>query len=402
MIKHLFKLVWNRKRSNVLLVGEVFCSFLVVFAVITFGMYYADNYRRPLGFSYENVWSIFCLPDIEMLGFGSETELGAYYQQVYRALQEFEEVEAVAGAEAAIPYSMTSTSVSSYSYKGRSTQADNGKVSDRFHEVLGMELVQGRWFDGTDVAQNVESAVVTETFARELFGDEDPIGKEILQGKEHRLRIIGVVDDFRRFGEFSPPNSFLFNRFELDDVEQLNKNFPSHFLLKVHPGTPLEFKEKLAARIQAITRDLRIEIRAMEEMRGAFFKWRLMPLWIGGIIAALLMGMVGLSLMGVLWQNVTQRTAEIGLRRALGGVAGDVYTQFIGELLIVSTIGVALGVALVVQFPLLDLVSSVSNQVYAASLAVSSLVIYLLVVACGLYPSRMATRIPPADALHYE
>jgi len=92
----------------------------------------------------------------------------------------------------------------------------------------------------------------------------------------------------------------------------------------------------------------------------------------------------------------------IGLRRALGCAGEKIYVQFVGELVIVTTIGVGLGAALVVQFPLLDLMSFVSNQVYIASLAVSLLLIYLLVIGCSLYPSRMATRVQPVDALHYE
>jgi len=58
MIKHLFKMVWNRKRTNFLITVEIFFSFLVLFTVILFGVYYTDNYRQPLGFSYQNVLNI--------------------------------------------------------------------------------------------------------------------------------------------------------------------------------------------------------------------------------------------------------------------------------------------------------------------------------------------------------
>jgi len=99
---------------------------------------------------------------------------------------------------------------------------------------------------------------------------------------------------------------------------------------------------------------------------------------------------------------VTQRTAEIGLRRAVGGPIYRVQLQFVGELVVVTTIAVFIGSALILQFPLLDLMSSVSNGVYLASLGVAALLIYLLAMGCALYPSLMATRIAPSDALHYE
>lgn len=55
MIRHLIKMTWNRRRTNVLLIAEIFFSFLVLFAVVTLSIYYLDNYRRPIGFSYDDV-----------------------------------------------------------------------------------------------------------------------------------------------------------------------------------------------------------------------------------------------------------------------------------------------------------------------------------------------------------
>ena len=112
--------------------------------------------------------------------------------------------------------------------------------------------------------------------------------------------------------------------------------------------------------------------------------------------------MVALGLTGVVWQTVTQRTREIGLRRAKGAAIPDIRAQILGELLVMSTIAVLLGTAIVVQFPLLKLVAGVTAGVYAASLVISALGIYLLILTCAWYPSRMATSISPAEALHYE
>ncbi len=58
MIRHVFKLIWNRKRTNFLMMTEIFVAFLVLFAVVALGVYTADNWRRPIGFSYERVWSV--------------------------------------------------------------------------------------------------------------------------------------------------------------------------------------------------------------------------------------------------------------------------------------------------------------------------------------------------------
>ncbi|MBX7183772.1 MAG: hypothetical protein K1Y01_01375, partial [Vicinamibacteria bacterium] len=58
MIRHLFRLIWNRKRANALVIAEIFVCFLVLFAVSTLSLYSWTNYHKPLGFAYENVFSV--------------------------------------------------------------------------------------------------------------------------------------------------------------------------------------------------------------------------------------------------------------------------------------------------------------------------------------------------------
>ena len=65
MLKHLFKLIWNKKKQNFLLIAEMLVSFLVIFAVFTLLIYFYRNYKQPMGFDYENVWAVkFDKPEI--------------------------------------------------------------------------------------------------------------------------------------------------------------------------------------------------------------------------------------------------------------------------------------------------------------------------------------------------
>src|SRR5258708_38816086 len=58
MLTHIFKLIWNKKKQNFLLMTEIFVSFIILFAVFTLMVYYYQNYRRPMGFDYERVWTM--------------------------------------------------------------------------------------------------------------------------------------------------------------------------------------------------------------------------------------------------------------------------------------------------------------------------------------------------------
>jgi putative ABC transport system permease protein len=397
MIKHLLKLVWNRKRSNFLIVVEIFFSFLALFAVVTFGVYYADNYRHPLGFSYENVWNI----DIDMKLSTDDDwtpEMVETTRQLLLALESFEAVESVAGAMDP-PYALGGrTSV--FEYNRRTLLSDFNEVTDSFPEVMGLQLVRGRWFEKADDAQNWDPVVINQRLSRELFGPEDPLGKNIApEGAERESRVVGVISDYRHDGEYAALSNFLFERKKMGDPAHRP---PRKLLIRVRPGTTAAFEETLNKRLQAVARQWSFEIQPLTQLRETSHKLSLAPVIAVGVVAAFLLIMVGLGLVGVLWQNVTQRTKEIGLRRTQGATAGHIYAQILGELLVMTSIGLGLAIIVIVQFPLLDLIGFVSAKVYLYSLAVSLAVIYVLVVLTGLYPSWLATKIQPAQALHYE
>ena len=388
MIRHLCKLVWNRKRANALTAFQIFISFLIVFITASIAVDNADNYRRSLGFSYENRWVVGFWRDRELPSDG-EVEAPSR-RQVYQALESFDWIESVAAAdESAIPYGG-----SRYMSTIDEQPINHGAVSDEFHEVFDLDLVSGRWFSEEDAVLDWEPLVMTQPLSEALFGREDPIGQQVewKRGKDE-ARVVGVVSDYRRRGEFSEPSFFVLTRVE-DDAHV-------RFLVKVNPGTPLAAQEQIDKRLKAMAPGYRVDITTLEEDRASSFKLSLIPLFAAGVVSVLVLGMVALSLSGVLWQRTTLRIEEIGLRRALGGSAASIYAQLTGEMLVVASIGVIAGLLVIMQFPLLELLDYTSG-IYALSLALAALVIYGLVIVCSLYPGRLACRIQPVEALHHE
>ena len=120
------------------------------------------------------------------------------------------------------------------------------------------------------------------------------------------------------------------------------------------------------------------------------------------IVAFFLLLMVALGLLGVLWQNLLQRTREVGLRRAAGASRSAVHRQVLFEQVILTSFGVLLGVIVVVQVPILELVGFIRPQVFAGGLLFAMAAIYLLSTFCALYPGFLASRVQPAEALRYE
>ena len=419
MIRHVFKLIWNRKRTNFLMVLEIFVSFIVLFAVVGIGVYTLDNWRRPIGFSYDHVWDVTI--DMKQVSDDYFTEAQAQtVRQVMLAFKEFPEIEQTAGTMLA-PYEFGASS-SSYRWHGRMIEYGVTEVTDGFGDLLNMKIVEGRWFGPEDRGQQYAPVVINRTMREDLFGSGPAIGQTIDQDSnpdeaprrprpgepaippEKPRRIVGVVEAYREDGEFDGTRNYVIFRKDMDvfDAADRRNRPPRNMLIKVRQGTTVELQERLIKRLQAAAPSWSFEVTPLSDMRSSAIQFALVPLVGVGLVAAFLMLMVALGLLGVLWQSVTQRTREIGLRRAKGANRMNIRRQILGEIAVMTTLALIAGVLVAIQFPLLDIIYFVEPHVYAISLAISVTAIYLLTLACGWYPSRMATRVEPAEALRYE
>lgn len=400
MTRHLFKLVWNRKRTNGLMILEIFFSFLVVFVVSTLGIYFWDNYRQPLGYSWQNVWRVSV--DMAQSDQDDDALKAARFQTLDRLLREIESLAPVESAAAAMvsPYDQGGWS-SGTKINGKQIDMEANAATDHFAEVMGLEIVSGRWFQESDDALAWDPVVIDQELARDAYGDEDPVGKAFGEPapSERAKRVVGVVREFRKGGELSARANFMFERLRLDRVSWFQ---PRSVLIQVRPGTPARFEEELTARLQAVAPEWSFRIKPLSEVRRSSFRELLAPLAAGGTVAFFLLLMVALGLLGVLWQNLLQRTRELGLRRAAGASRSEVHRQVLFEQLILTSFGVLLGVVVVVQVPLLDLIGFIRPAVFAAGLIVAMTSIYLLSALCAIYPSALASRVHPAEALRYE
>src|SRR5262249_17121167 len=116
MIRHLIKLAWHRKRSNLLLLLEIAASFVVVFAVGVTGLYFWSNWRRPIGFDWTNVWSVWITDEQSGDAYGQQEEA----RLAGRLVEELRAIPGVvaAGAMDSPPY-VDWTSISNLEVDGR-------------------------------------------------------------------------------------------------------------------------------------------------------------------------------------------------------------------------------------------------------------------------------------------
>jgi putative ABC transport system permease protein len=396
VIRHLLKLVWNRKRANALIVAEIFVSFIVLFAVLTGAFTFAMKWREPLGFVWQNVWDVRIELEDERVR-RDDPELRATIMRLVDEVQAMPQVAAV-GVANTPPYAF-STSQSRHDVNGREVEYVFDDVTDGYFDAMQLKLVTGRWFNASDDGAQAQPVVLDTNAAREFFQTEDAVGKKFQPDEKSWCQVVGVVAPFRKEGEATGEMEMVFTRVSREPGQG---RLGSHLVVRVHPGTPALFEQQLVERLQRVAPSLTFRVRHMDQMRESMLRLKLAPLVAGIIIGSFLIAMVTLGLTGVLWQNVTRRTREIGLRRAMGATSGSVHRQVLAEVALLATFAVVIGSVVVLQLPILGAFKYVTATAFTTGLVSALATIYGLTVLCGLYPSWLASRLQPADALRYE
>ncbi|MBB3122037.1 ABC transporter permease [Pseudoduganella violacea] len=400
MLRHLLKLIWKRKSRNLMLSAEILLAFLIVFAIAAFAARNYQLYHLPLGFDHRALWSVTLRPSDN----APIDPASGIYTQLRGSLQSLPEVEQLAFLTFS-PYRTARMSGTVALPDGSRAQNSHLQlVSDDLAALAGVKLVEGRGFSAADDGAAMTPVLINRRMAHNLFPGRSALGQLYVEvnpnkAEEKSFRVVGVVEDFRSHGEFMAPVNYVLKRFSpLSD-----KDGPETVLLKVRPGTERAFEARLERQLKLLRNDWHYEIKPLGEMREDRLRSSMIPLAILSVVGAFLLAMVAFGLFGVLWQNTSQRIPEIGLRRALGASAAAIYRQIMAEQLLLSSLAMLAGLALLVQLPLTGaLGESLNWQVFLAAAGLSMLLIYLLSLLCSLYPGWRASRLHPAAALHYE
>jgi putative ABC transport system permease protein len=391
MLIHLFKLIWNKKKQNFLLLLEIFIAFIGLFAAFTFVLYPYNNYKLPLGFEHENVWVVNLNPPDEIKNMDS---LQIFNESVKKALLSLNGVENVAFSSVNFPLSGNVFNAA-IRFNSAETWANFYTADDYYASVLGLNVQEGKWYSKDDRITNTRPAVINETLKKKLFGSEDALGKIVESDvSTEKIRIVGVVTDTKDESEAEVPGAGLFLRRDTTEMR-----YAYAILIKVNPAADPALESRMQKTLLNTQRGADIEIGHLTQMKDDANKRMLIPFIIFVSIAGFLIINVALGIFGVLWYNIHRRRGEIGLRRAVGATEKGIYRQLVTEAVLLATLSLILGTFFAIQFPLLGLLElPVRNYYMAIILAI--LFIYILVIICALYPGRQAATIHPAVALH--
>ncbi|HMG76363.1 MAG TPA: ABC transporter permease [Pyrinomonadaceae bacterium] len=281
-------------------------------------------------------------------------------------------------------------------------------ASPDYLQAMGIRLVKGRFFTAQDTQKSPRVAVIDETFARQQFPNEEPLGHYIAgDGKTNPDgEIVGVVAHVKHFGldaeERVQPQLYLpFNQAPNDLLPFLA---PRMNLLVRTNTDPLNLTAAVRREVQALDPNQPVfNVSTMERTIDQSLGTQRLSMTLLAILASLALILAAVGIYGVMSYTVSQRTHEIGIRLAIGAQPRDVFRLVLRHGMTLTLIGVVLG--LMGAFGLTRLMTRMlfgvepTDPTTFAGIAI--LLIGVALVACYL-PGRRATRVDPLVALRYE
>jgi putative ABC transport system permease protein len=321
----------------------------------------------------------------------------AFFQQVLDRTSRMPGVEAAAAANF-LPLgggqSISTVEVEGYPYDEK-TLFEQRIVTPSYFAAEGIPLLEGRTFKDSDAANTQPVIVISRSFARKYFPSQSALGKK-LHTTGHRI-VVGVVGDVRQFSlETTPPMQFYL---PLWQTGQWAANIVAR--TSVPPG-------RLASDMRALVRNLDAAVAVADVRTGSDllsaataerrFETFLLTAFAG---IALFLSLVGLY--ALMTYSVEQRTAEIGVRMALGAQSGSVMRMILRQGSSLALLGVALGFgcAWFAARSIASLLFEVKPTDAPTFVAVAVLFCAVAVGAC-YFPARRATRVDPMISLRAE
>ncbi len=282
-------------------------------------------------------------------------------------------------------------------------------ADDRFPEVQGGGLTSGRWFTQVELSSGGAVAVIAEDAARHVFGRELPLGKTVrVSGRP--VTVIGIYQPPDNI--FAPPGTGVgaIVPFRLADRQ---------FTIDRTNGLMMVVKPRAATGVALAQDAVTVALREMRRLRPAdrntfdlVSQDQILDIWnkITGVfflvmivLSAVALMVGGIGVMAMMMVSVTQRTREIGVRKALGATRRDIHVQFLVEAGTLTGIGGLLGIVfglavgrLITTLMNVDATTPLSFTVIAVVVSVGIGIVF------GFIPAHRAARLDPIEALRYE
>jgi putative ABC transport system permease protein len=279
-------------------------------------------------------------------------------------------------------------------------------VTAGFQEIRRLVVLRGRYFDQGDMAAHSKVCLLTEALAKRLFPADDPVGRTVRAGD----LIFNVIGVFRERG----------STFGETDIQRDSVLVP-YSLTKSYTGLEVLLiiyaQADRAEDVPLVTRDLGELLRSRHRAGAKYNVQNLSSILdaarkisLALSIVLLVIGLItltigGVNIMNIMLVTVTERTHEIGLRKAVGARRLDIRYQFLLEAVMISTIGAMVGIVFGVGIPILAepfLPGNFSVRFAWLSILIAFVICCTVGIIFGYLPAERAAKLEPTEALRHE
>jgi len=293
-----------------------------------------------------------------------------------------------------------------YASKNWNTQVEGAGVS--YAEMRSAYPVVGRFFTDEEIKMRNKVAVLGTTVVKQLFADANPIG-ETIKINLINFKVIGVLPAKGAAGFHDQDDTVI-----IPITTAMYRVFGKEYIdsISVEATTPevMDAAEDAISKLiikqhRLITKDEQdsFQLRNMADIKNTLeTTTKTMSLLLGSIAAiSLLVG--GIGIMNIMLVSVTERTREIGLRKAIGATNKDIMMQFLVEAILMAAIGGIFGILLGGAVAILITVfAGWAVKISAFSITLATTFSVIVGIVFGLWPARQASGLDPIEALRYE
>ena len=279
-----------------------------------------------------------------------------------------------------------------------------------YYDIQGLQLAMGRWLKQTDEDNHSYVCVINETAATELIGYTDCVGEAVTINSV-KFTIVGVLSDDEDSLTAAFSSGSMVAYVPYSSLVRLSTTALTEvdtFYVSAAEGSTVEAAETAMTRILLERFDEdedAFEISSQDVLEDTMSSiTSILTILLGGI-AAISLVVGGIGIMNIMLVTVTERTREIGIRKAIGASRGTILMQFLMEAVVLCMLGCGLGIFL--SWSILQIVNTVVVSLDMAFRLNGSVVLvavgfcFLIGVVFGLYPANKAAKMKPIDALHY-
>ena len=389
---------------NALVITEIALSFVLAIGAGLLFRSLISLYEAPLGFRPEGLLIMYAHAPARDLP--QYLQVGRMFQD---AAEQFANVPGVTAAALAmgLPAGQYGSN-GSYAVEGKQVfapgqklpHADFSLASPGYFGAMGIPLLKGRDFSVRDDYQAPFVAIISEALARETFPNEDPIGRRVQCGLDSPkwMTIVGVVGDVRQDSPAASPGPDLYmplrqHPFYGNEVQ---------FVMRTR-ADPVALIPAVRTRMHRLDPDIAMKFTTMNAMLASSISTPRFRTFLAGAFAGLAVLLAMAGVYGVMTYATAQRTAELGLRMALGAGRSGILGMILGRAAVLAMVGLALGAMLslalgrVATSMLFGIEASDALTYISAAAALS-----VATIGAAAIPAWRATRIDPLAALREE